>query len=108
MDLSITDSYLKEIKILKDETNKKEALIKELIEIIRNLTTYNLKQQPIQSQSFTYDSDKNNCISTARPKEKEINVDNTNMNTSTIKDDFCDKSTDIVTKKATIIQYWIN
>ena len=108
MDLSITDSYLKEIKILKDETNKKEALIKELIEIIRNLTTYNLKQQPIQSQSFTYDSDKNNCISTARPKEKEINVDNTNMNTSTIKDDFSDKSTDIVTKKATIIQYWIN
>ena len=56
--------------------------------------------QPIQSQSFTSDSDENHHISTVIPVNyKEINLDNTNMNTSTMKDDLRDKSTDIVLKK---------
>ena len=46
---SVTNSYPKEIKKLKEQLNKKEALVKELIDMIRNLTTYSLKQQPIQS-----------------------------------------------------------
>ena len=46
---SVTNSYPKEIKKLKEQLNKKEALIKELIDIIRNLTTNSLKQQPVQS-----------------------------------------------------------
>ena len=54
----------------------------------------------MQSQSFTSGSDENNYISTARPVNyKEINLDNTNMNTSTMNDDLHDKSTDIVPKK---------
>ena len=42
-DQSVTNSCLKEINILKEELNRKEALIKELIETIRNLTTNSLK-----------------------------------------------------------------
>ena len=54
----------------------------------------------MQSQSFTSGSDENNYISTARPVNyKEINLDNTNMNTSTMNDDLRDKSMDIVPKK---------
>ena len=96
----ITNFYLKEINSLKEELNKKEVLIKDLVETIKNLTTTSLKQQhPIQSQSFTSDSDKNNIL-TARPiNYKEINLDNTNMNTSTMNDDLHDKSTDVVPKK---------
>ena len=72
-----------------------------MVETIKNLTTNSLKQQqPIQSQSFTSDSDENNYILTARPVNyKEINLDNTNMNTSTMNDDLRDKSTDTVPKK---------
>ena len=93
--------YLKEVNSLKKELNKKEVLIKDLVETIKNLTTNSLKQQqPIQSQSFTSDSDENNYILTARPVNyKEINLDNTNMNTSTMNDDLRDKSMDIVPKK---------
>ena len=109
-DQSVTNFYLKEINSLKEELNKKEVLIKDLVETIKNLTTNSLKQQqPIQSQSFTSDSDENNYILTARPVNyKEINLDNTNMNTSTMNDDLRDKSTDNVPKKETIIQYWSN
>ena len=72
-----------------------------MVETIKDLTTTSLKQeQPIQSQSFTSDSDENNYILTARPVNyKEINLDNTNMNTSTMNDDLRDKSMDIVPKK---------
>ena len=65
------------------------------------MTTNTLKQQqPIHSQSFTSGSDENNHILTARPVNyKEINLDNTNMNTSTMNDDLRDKSTGIVPKK---------
>ena len=38
--------------MLKEELNKKELLIKDLVETIKNLTKSSLKQQPIQSQSF--------------------------------------------------------
>ena len=101
MDQSVTNFYLKEINSLKEELNKKEVFIKDLVETIKNLTTNSLKQQqPIQSQSFTSDSDENNYILTARPVNyKEINLDNTNMNTSTMNDDLRDKSMDIVPKK---------
>ena len=73
------------------------------------MTTNSLKQQqPIESQIFTSVSDKNNCILTARPVNyEEIDLDNTNMNTSTMNDDIRDKSTDIVPKNM-IIQYWSN
>ena len=110
MDQSVTNFYLKEINSLKEELNKKEVFIKDLVETIKNLTTNSLKQQqPIQSQSFTSDSDENNYILTARPVNyKEINLDNTNMNTSTMNDELRDKSMDIVPKKETIIQYWSN
>ena len=53
--------------MLKEELNKKELLIKDLVETIKNLTKSCLKQQPIQSQSFTSDSDdsdENHHIST--------------------------------------------
>ena len=65
------------------------------------MTTDSLKQQqPIQSQSFTSDPDENNHILTGRPVNyKEINLNNNNMNTSTMNDDFRDKSTDSVPKK---------
>ena len=81
-----------------------------MVETIKILTTNSLKQQqPIQSQSFTSDSDENNYILTARPVNyKEINLDNTNMNTSTMNDDLHDKSTGIVPKKEMVIQYWSN
>ena len=50
----------KKINTLKEELNKKEVLIKDLVETIKKLTRNNLKQeQPIQSQSFTSDSDEN-------------------------------------------------
>ena len=73
------------------------------------MTTNSLKQQqPIQSQIFTSVSDKNKCILTARSvNHEEIDLDNTNMNTSTMNDDIRDKSTDIVPKNM-IIQYWSN
>ena len=72
-----------------------------MVETIKNLTTKNLKQQqPIPSQSFTSVSDKNNYILTAGlVNYKEINLDNTNINTSTMNDDLPDKSIDIVPKK---------
>ena len=72
-----------------------------MVETIKNLTANSLKQQqPIQSQSFTSVSDKNNYILTARPVNyKKINLDNTNMNTSTTNDDLRDKSMNIVPKK---------
>ena len=100
-DQSVTNFYLKEINSFKEELNKKEVLIKDLVETIKNLTKNSLKQQqPIQSQSFTSDSDENDYILTARPVNyKEINLDNTNMNTSTMNNDLRDKSTDIVPKK---------
>ena len=81
-----------------------------MVETIKDLTTTSLKQeQPIQSQSFTSDSDENNYISTARlVNYKETKLDNTNMNTSTMNDALRDKSTDNVPKKETIIQYWSN
>ena len=85
--------------ILKEELNKNEALIKKLVEKIGNLTTNSLKQQPIQSQSFTSESEQNLHVSTARLYYKETNLGNTNMNTSTTNDDLRDKSTDIVPKK---------
>ena len=78
--------------MLKEELHKKEALIKELIKTIRNLTTSSLKQQPIHSQSFTSDPDEYHHISTARPANyKEINLRNTNMSTSTINNDLREK-----------------
>ena len=109
-DQSVTDSYQKENNSLKEELNTKDVLIKYLVETIKNLTTNSLKQQqPIQSQSFTSVSDKNNYILTVRPvNDKEINLDNNNMNTSTMNDDLRDKSIDIVPKKEMIIQYWSN
>ena len=56
-DQSVTNFYLKEVNTLKEELNKKEVLIKDLVETIKNLTANSLKQQqPIQSQSFTSDS----------------------------------------------------
>ena len=71
---------------MKQELNKEEVLIKDLVETTKNLKITSLKQQqPIQSQSFTSDSDENNYISTASlVNYKKINLDNTNMNTSTI------------------------
>ena len=81
--------------------NKKEVLIKDLVETIKKLTTNSLKQKPIQSQGFTSYSNENNHISTARPVNyKEINLDNTNMNTSFMIDDLRDKSMDIVPQKS--------
>ena len=71
-----------------------------MIETIKNLSKNSLKQQPIQSQSFTSNSDKNHHISTVSPVNyKEINLDKTNMNTSTMKYDLRDKSMNIVLKK---------
>ena len=88
-DQSVPNFYSNEINSLKEELNKKEVLIKDLVEAIKNLTTNSLPA-----------SDKNNYILTARPVNyKEINLDNTNMNTSTMNDDLRDKSTDIVSKK---------
>ena len=99
-DQSVTNSYLKEINILKEELNKKDFLIRDLVEAIKNLTKNSLKQQPIQSQSFTSDSDANHPISTVSPVyRKEINLDNTNMNTSAMNDNLCNKNADIVVKK---------
>ena len=42
---SITNSYLKEINSLKEKLNKKEVLIKDLVETRKKLTTNSLKQQ---------------------------------------------------------------
>ena len=100
--------YLKEVNSLKKELNQKEVLIKDLVEAIKNLTTNSLKQQqPLQPQSFTSDSDENTDILAARPVNyKEVNLDNTNMNTSTKNDDLRDKTTGIVPKKEMIVQYW--
>ena len=71
-----------------------------MVEAIKNLTKNSLKQQPIQSQSFTSDSDANHPISTVSPVYgKEINLDNTNMNTSAMNDDLCNKNAHIVVKK---------
>ena len=108
LDQTVTNFYLKEINTLKEELNKKEVLIKDLVKTIKDLTTNSLKQkQPIQSHSFTSDYDDDNYISTARlVNYKETKLDNTNMNTSTMNDDLGDKSTDNVRKKETIIQYW--
>ena len=93
--------YLKEVNSLKKELNKKEVLIKDLVEAIKNLTTNSLKQQqPLQPQSFTSDSDENTDILAARPVNyKEVNLDNANMNTSIKNDDLRDKTTGIVPKK---------
>ena len=101
MDQSVTNFYLKEINPSKEELNKKEVLIKDLVETIKILTADSLKQQqPIQTQSFKSVFDKNNYFLTIRPVNyKEINLDNTNMNTSTMNDDLRDKSTDTVPKK---------
>ena len=100
MDQSVTNFYLKEINSLKEELDEKKVLIKDLVETIKYLTTNSLKQQqPIQSESFTSVSDKNNYILIARPVNyRKINLDNTNMNTSTMNDDLRDKSTDTVPK----------
>ena len=71
-----------------------------MVEAIKNLTKNSLKQQPIQSQSFTSDSDANHPISTVSPVYgKEINLDNTNMNTSAMNDELCNKNAHIVVKK---------
>ena len=99
LDQSVTNSYLKEI-MLKEELNKKKVIIKDLVETIKSLTRNTLKQQQIQLQSFTSDSDENHHISIVSPVNyKEINSDNTNMNTSNMNDDLRDKITDIVLKK---------
>ena len=71
-DQSVTNSYLKGTNILKEELNQKEVLIKDLVETIKNLTKNSLKQQPIQSQSLTSDSDENDHISTV----SSINYEN--------------------------------
>ena len=75
-----------------------------MIETTGNLTTKSLKQ-PIQSQSFTYESDKNCHTSSVLPEnDKESNLNNTNtMNTSVMNNKLDDRSTDIVSKKT--IQY---
>ena len=65
LEQSVTNFYLKEINILKEELNKKEAPITELSAAIRNLTN-NLKQQAMHSQSHTSDSDENHHIWTTR------------------------------------------
>ena len=71
-----------------------------MVETIKNLTRNSLKQQPIQSQNFTFDPNESHHISTVSPLNyKEINLDNTNINSSTMKDDLRDKSTDIALKK---------
>ena len=99
LDQSVTNSHLKEI-MLKEELNKKKVIIKDLVETIKSLTRNTLKQQQIQLQSFTSDSDENHHISIVSPVNyKEINSDNTNMNTSNMNDDLRDKITDIVLKK---------
>ena len=99
-DQSVNHSYLKEINMLKKELNKKKVLIKDLVETIKSLTRNTLKQQQIQLQSFTSDSDENHHISILSPVNyKEINSDNTNMNTSNMNDDLRDKIKDIVLKK---------
>ena len=76
-----------------------------MIETTGNLTTKSLKQQPIQSQSFTSESDKNCHTSSVLPEnDKESNLNNTNtMNTSVVNNKLDDRSTDIISKK--IIQY---
>ena len=101
LDQSVTNFYVKKINSLKEELNKKEVLIKDMVETVKNLMTNSLKQQqPIQLQSFSSDSDENNYILTARlVNYKEINLDNTNMNTSTMNDDLRDKSMDNIPKK---------
>ena len=100
-DQSVTNFYIKKLIHQKKNSIKKVVLIKDLVETRNNLTTNSLKQQqPIQSQSLTSVSDKNNYILTARPVNyKEINLDNTNMNTRTMNDDLRDKSTDKFQKK---------
>ena len=100
LDQSVTNFYVKN-NSLKEELNKKEVLIKDMVEIVKHLMTNSLKQQqPIQLQSFSSDSDENNYILTARlVNYKEINLDNTNMNTSTMNDDLRDKSMDNIPKK---------
>ena len=47
--------------------NKTKIIIKQFIEAIRNLKTKSLRQQSLQSQGFTSESDKNCHILTARP-----------------------------------------
>ena len=72
-----------------------------MIGTIRNLTTNNLEQQLLQSQSFTSNSDEDHHISIGRPVNyREINLDNTNINTSNMSEDLRDKNTDLVLKKS--------
>ena len=72
-----------------------------MIGTIRNLTTNNLEQQLLQSQSFTSNSDEDHHTSIARPVNyREINLDNTNINTSNMNEDIRDKNTDLVLKKS--------
>ena len=98
-----------EINILKEKLNKERNSHQGLGWNNKRLDKNSLKQQPIQSQSFTSDSDENHHISTVSPfNYKKVNFDNTNMNISTMNDDLRDKSTDIFLKNATIIQYWSN
>ena len=52
-DQSVTNFYLEEINTFKKELNKKQVLIKDLVDNIKSLTTNSLKeQQSIQSQTF--------------------------------------------------------
>ena len=54
LDQSVTNFCLKEINLLKEELNKKEVFIKDLVETIKNVMTNRIKQQQsIHSQSFT-------------------------------------------------------
>ena len=96
--------------MLKEKLNKKEVLIKFLVGTIKNLTKNSLNQQPIQSQSFTSEfKKKTHHISTVSPVNyKNFNLDNTNMNTSTMDDDLHNKSMDIVLKKCNDNSNWNN
>ena len=72
-----------------------------MIKRIRNLRTNRLKQRPIPSQCFTTESSKICLVSTDRPvNDKNGNLDNINMNTSTKNINVRDKSTDITPPKS--------
>ena len=79
-------------------TKKASSIIFKGLSVAKNrlrTKSASLKQQPIRSHSFSSDG---NYISTVN--YKEINLDNTNMNTSSINNDLHDKSTDIVSQKS--------
>ena len=100
MDESGNNSSPEEINILKEEINKKN-LIKEQIETLGNLTTKSVKQDPIQSQSFTSESNENSRTLAVLPvSDKESNLYNTKTkNISDMNNKLDGKSTYITSKK---------